>query len=679
MLHAHTGLESFQPVTLNVQTAMLSSAAPTLGTSADQGAAANFADLCSQYLAGSVQPDALPSPSTSAFAENPTQVTTSEVPPPATAKSKISNSNSSAVGPYPNLSMLLLAVPLPSPAPVPTPPAPQLQESPSSDLYSNMAPPVAEATLTAKVQRLNVVEPFVSIGPQPFPGSTAEVDPKSNTAGKAFLDTSDLPQPQGSPVSNSPNPLASQDPASEAPPLSAESTSAETDFITAAVNDPDPTVVQNLPPDRPDLSPGRSSTSDPSTAVRQTFANVTSPSIDSVNELTQVMSETHKIGDESTGDSSAPGPVSRAPDLSPPGDLSPTTQVIQPMQQSADVTPIESQTAREKPAATPALDSVRSIRISTPVDAQFADKQPAAATTIASGIFQQPASIPQLTSRAIHVPSAISTPSSPVLSATTSPSAPTAQDATVFDSPNSPQSSVNSLPVSAPTQKSYSTSDSGADDTGSDSTSSQHKSSPTVTGAADSNTPTPAPTTGPIVTDPNVPTSIANLPTPHPAANSTPGQVNEGSALHSDTQYPTAAPGPVQLAQMVNRAAQSAMRIGFNTASFGSVEVRTMVHANDVGLSIGSEKGDLRSLFTAELPAIAGNLQQQNLRLTQVSFHQQGSSSSNNLMSGGNSQSKSFSTKQELAARPKLEPLAAESSPSTETICERNTGLSILA
>ena len=103
----------------------------------------------------------------------------------------------------------------------------------------------------------------------------------------------------------------------------------------------------------------------------------------------------------------------------------------------------------------------------------------------------------------------------------------------------------------------------------------------------------------------------------------------------------TAAPGPVQVAQLVNRIGQSEMRVGMNTSAFGNVEVRTVVHANDVGLMIGSEKGDLRGLLTNDLPAIANTLQQQNLRLNNVNF-MSGFAFSNNSSGGGDSQQRSF-------------------------------------
>lgn len=116
---------------------------------------------------------------------------------------------------------------------------------------------------------------------------------------------------------------------------------------------------------------------------------------------------------------------------------------------------------------------------------------------------------------------------------------------------------------------------------------------------------------------------------------SVPGPAENGPAA---AETPAALPaGPVQMAQMVSKAAQSEMRIGMNTSAFGSVEVRTVVHANDVGVVIGSERGDLRSLLSTELPSIANSLQQQNLRLNQVNFHQ-GFAFSNNQPSGGESQ-----------------------------------------
>jgi len=95
------------------------------------------------------------------------------------------------------------------------------------------------------------------------------------------------------------------------------------------------------------------------------------------------------------------------------------------------------------------------------------------------------------------------------------------------------------------------------------------------------------------------------------------------------------------MAHMVNRVGQAEMRIGMNTSAFGSVEVRTVVHASDVGVIIGSEKGDLRTLLANEMPVITSSLQQQSLRLNSVNF-MQGFAFSNNQSGGGESQQRSF-------------------------------------
>ena len=119
------------------------------------------------------------------------------------------------------------------------------------------------------------------------------------------------------------------------------------------------------------------------------------------------------------------------------------------------------------------------------------------------------------------------------------------------------------------------------------------------------------------------------------------------------------------------------MRIGLNTAAFGDVQVRTVVHAGDVGVQIGSEKGDLRSFLANDIPGITHNLQQQDLRLAQVSFQQNGFSNSGDP-SQHQSQSRPFNYRHnDAAARTPNLPI-----PETDSLPElRNTarnGLNIL-
>jgi len=134
------------------------------------------------------------------------------------------------------------------------------------------------------------------------------------------------------------------------------------------------------------------------------------------------------------------------------------------------------------------------------------------------------------------------------------------------------------------------------------------------------------------------------------------------------------------MAQIVSKAAQSEMRIGLNTSAFGNVEVRTVVHASEVGLVIGSERGDLRSLLGSEIPGIANTLQQQNLRLNEINFHQ-GFTFSGNLSSGGDSQPRSF-TPPPLPAHSRGEGNTGDNSTEpvvAEAPSRRHTGLNILA
>lgn len=139
-----------------------------------------------------------------------------------------------------------------------------------------------------------------------------------------------------------------------------------------------------------------------------------------------------------------------------------------------------------------------------------------------------------------------------------------------------------------------------------------------------------------------------------------------------------AATSPVQMAQMVSKAATSEMRIGMSTTAFGSVEVRTVVHANDVGVLIGSEKGDLRALLANELPGIANSLQQQNLRLNQVNFH--GFSFSNQTSSGSDGQARSFNPRSNRYPGTPGEMGSGESGePGEVSTASPRTGLSILA
>ena len=237
--------------------------------------------------------------------------------------------------------------------------------------------------------------------------------------------------------------------------------------------------------------------------------------------------------------------------------------------------------------------------------------------------------------------------------------------------------SSNPVPSSASTSSaSANKAGTGTASNGNSSDQSSHKSSPS-SAMESADLQTALPQAAAALTDPagasagGATQANSGQPTPaaSPSTQKSDGDVSADGAhlpqnLPSVAESQAPAIGPVQTAQMVSKAAQSEMRIGLNTAAFGSVEVRTVVRANDVGVLIGSERGDLRSLLANELPGVAQNLQQQNLRLAQVNFHHDFASSNNLSSGGGGSQPRSFAAKS--AAGSSVAPAEMPSGESTD-------------
>jgi hypothetical protein len=130
-------------------------------------------------------------------------------------------------------------------------------------------------------------------------------------------------------------------------------------------------------------------------------------------------------------------------------------------------------------------------------------------------------------------------------------------------------------------------------------------------------TPTHANPAPPVVTVPPVTPSHGEIsnsissPTPAPRADTTP-------ALPDPASKPPL--NDVQAARLVNHAGQSEMHIDVRTPAFGTVEVHTVVRESQVGLAVGSERGDLRSFLGPELPALQSTLRQQELQFDGVRF-----------------------------------------------------------
>jgi len=69
-----------------------------------------------------------------------------------------------------------------------------------------------------------------------------------------------------------------------------------------------------------------------------------------------------------------------------------------------------------------------------------------------------------------------------------------------------------------------------------------------------------------------------------------------------------------------NAGGPAEMRFNLKTDAFGRVEMHTIVHGNQVGLSLASERGDLRGALAAESVQLDASLRQHDLRLHELRF-----------------------------------------------------------
>ncbi|HEY7098554.1 MAG TPA: hypothetical protein VH437_17640 [Terriglobales bacterium] len=108
--------------------------------------------------------------------------------------------------------------------------------------------------------------------------------------------------------------------------------------------------------------------------------------------------------------------------------------------------------------------------------------------------------------------------------------------------------------------------------------------------------------------------------------------------------------GSMQATHVVYLAKDSEMRIGLRTSSFGKVEVHTTIHDKQVGVVIGSERGDLKTYLGPEVASLQANLRQQSLEFDGVRFLGGGSGIDSGVSSGPHSQSQDFPQRHSFAS-----------------------------
>lgn len=173
-----------------------------------------------------------------------------------------------------------------------------------------------------------------------------------------------------------------------------------------------------------------------------------------------------------------------------------------------------------------------------------------------------------------------------------------------------------------------------------------------------------------------------------------PAPASKNEELRTDTPKPTGSnflppdraepPWPhaadlVRSARMLEKVAQSEMHIGLRTAAFGSVEVHTVIRQAQVDIAIGSEKGDLRTWLTSEMPVLEASLRQHHLKLEDVRLLETCFSNPMGFSAGADSHPRSFHPPTSSRHEAFTLDETTELTPSVDTPGKTNQGLSVHA
>jgi hypothetical protein len=150
---------------------------------------------------------------------------------------------------------------------------------------------------------------------------------------------------------------------------------------------------------------------------------------------------------------------------------------------------------------------------------------------------------------------------------------------------------------------------------------------------------------------PGSPTAVANVllqvsPTPiqdSGSRNASPPAATEPQPAAASSAAPLPAVGTVETARLVAGVAQSEMHMGLQTQAFGNVELHAVVRDSQVGLTVGSERGDLRTLLAPEVSGLQTTFRQQDLRFDNIRFLETNTGTTAGFSGGSDSQPRSSS------------------------------------
>ena len=145
------------------------------------------------------------------------------------------------------------------------------------------------------------------------------------------------------------------------------------------------------------------------------------------------------------------------------------------------------------------------------------------------------------------------------------------------------------------------------------------------------------------------------------------------------TTLPALPDDKVQTARLVDRLGQAEMHLGVRTETFGSVQVHTVIRDSQVGLTIGSERGDLKSFLATEVSGLEFSLRQHDLHFNEVRFVGNSFSPGGNQYGGAGSQPQSFQQGRSYSRAAPNFIWRPESRVEIESVNDETTGLSIHA
>jgi hypothetical protein len=85
----------------------------------------------------------------------------------------------------------------------------------------------------------------------------------------------------------------------------------------------------------------------------------------------------------------------------------------------------------------------------------------------------------------------------------------------------------------------------------------------------------------------------------------------------ADRRIPAA---PIQVTPLLQRMEHSAIRLGVRTPAFGSVEIRTSLRGNYLGMALSAEKGDLKTFMSPEVSTLQDTLRRHHLHFEELRF-----------------------------------------------------------